>query len=44
MLAPVVVTVTAIHLGPAGWAILAGIFALAGMAFVPATAWAQRTR
>jgi MFS family permease len=44
MLAPVVVTVTAIHLGPPGWAILAAVFALAGVAFVPATAWAQRTR
>ena len=44
MLAPVIVTVTAIHLGPAGWAILAAVFALAGVAFVPVTHWAQRTR
>ena len=44
MLAPVVVTATAIHLGKPGWAILAAVFALTGIALVPAARWALRTR
>lgn len=44
MLAPAVVTATAIHLGLGGWAILALAFAGSGAALVPATRWAVRTR
>lgn len=44
MLAPLIVTVTAIHLGRSGWLILAALFAVAGAALVPATRWAVRTR
>jgi hypothetical protein len=44
MLAPVLVTATAIHLGWPGWAILAGMFSLAGAAIVPVSRWALRTR
>lgn len=44
MLAPVVVTATAIHFGKPGWAILAAVFALTGIALVPAARWALRTR
>jgi MFS family permease len=44
MLAPIVVTATAIHLGQPGWAILAALFAAAGAAHVPVTRWAVRTR
>jgi MFS family permease len=44
MLAPLVVTSTAIHLGRPGWLILAVVFIAAGAALVPATRWAIRTR
>jgi hypothetical protein len=44
MLAPLVVTTTAIHLGRPGWLILAVVFAGAGAALVPASHWAIRTR
>lgn len=44
MLAPLVVTVTAIHLGRPGWVILAVVFAAAGAAMAPAARWALRTR
>jgi MFS family permease len=44
MLAPLIVTVTAIHLRTAGWLILAAVFTAAGAAVVPATRWAVRTR
>ncbi len=44
MLAPVIVTATAIHLGKPGWAILAAVFVLTGVALVPVAKWALRTR
>jgi MFS family permease len=44
MLAPLVVTVTAIHLGGIGWLILAAVFAAAGAALAPVTRWTVRTR
>jgi MFS family permease len=44
MLAPVIVTTTAIDLGGPGWLILAVVFVGAGAAMVPATRWAIRTR
>jgi hypothetical protein len=44
MLSPLVITVTAIHLGRPGWVILAVIFAVAGTALVPVSRWAIRTR
>jgi hypothetical protein len=44
MLAPLVVTATAIHLGRPGWLILAAVFVGAGAALVPASRWAVRTR
>jgi MFS family permease len=44
MLAPLVITVTAIHLGGIGWLILAAAFAATGAAMVPVTRWAVRTR
>jgi MFS family permease len=40
MLAPIVVTSTALRFGFAGWAILAGGFAAAGAALVPVSRWA----
>lgn len=42
MLGPALITVTALHHGLAGWALLAGLFALAGLAMGPAVGWAQR--
>jgi len=44
MLAPLVITVTAIHLGGIGWLILAAVFAATGAAMVPVSRWAVRTR
>jgi MFS family permease len=44
MVAPLVVTTTAIHLGRPGWLILAAVFVGAGAALVPASRWAIRTR
>lgn len=44
MLAPLVVTTTAIHLGRPGWLILAVVFIGAGAALVPASRWAAQTR
>lgn len=40
LLAPLVITSTAIRFGAPGWLTLGAIFALAGAAFVPATRWA----
>lgn len=43
MIAPLLVTATAISHGPAGWAMLAGLFVLVGLAFaVGARRWAPR--
>jgi len=44
MLAPIVVTSTALKFGFAGWATLAAIFALAGLALVPVSRWASASR
>jgi MFS family permease len=44
MLAPTAITLLPIALGPPGWWILGGIFALLGAALIPAVAWAGRTR
>jgi len=44
MLAPLVVTTTALHLGRPGWLILAVVFVGAGAALLPASRWAIRTR
>lgn len=44
MLAPIVVTSTALHFGIAGWAVLAGVFAAAGLALVPVCRWAASRR
>jgi MFS family permease len=43
LLAPLVVTSTAIRFGAPGWLALGAIFALAGSALVPATRWALRS-
>jgi MFS family permease len=40
LLAPLVVTSTAIRFGMVGWIALGAVFALAGAAFLPATRWA----
>ena len=42
MLAPVIVTSTALRYGFAGWAVLAAIFLFAGLAVAPASRWAER--
>ncbi|MFI7405165.1 MFS transporter [Streptomyces sp. NPDC049541] len=42
MAGPALVTVTAIRHGGAGWAVLAVLFALAGLAVAPAVRWARR--
>jgi hypothetical protein len=42
MLGPVLVTVTALSHGFAGWALLAALFGPAGLAMGPAVRWAQR--
>jgi hypothetical protein len=42
MLAPLVMTSTALRLGFAGWAVVAGLFGAAGTALVPASRWAER--
>ena len=42
MLAPALVTVTVLSHGPAGWALLAALFAAAGLAMGPTVRWAQR--
>jgi MFS family permease len=44
LLAPLVVTSTAIRFGAPGWIVLGTIFALAGAAFGPATRWALSRR
>jgi MFS family permease len=44
MLAPIVVTSTALRHGLAGWCVLAALFAAAGLGLVPATAWAESRR
>jgi hypothetical protein len=44
MLAPAVVAFLPLGLGWPGWVILGGLFAVSGMALVPITAWAERTR
>ena len=44
MLGPALVTVTALSHGFAGWAVLAALFGLAGLAMGPTVAWAQRRR
>ncbi|MCU1673415.1 MAG: major facilitator superfamily 1 [Frankiales bacterium] len=44
MLGPLVVTLTAIRYGTAGWVALGVLFAAAGAATVPAAAWAERSR
>jgi MFS family permease len=44
LLAPLVVTSTAIRFGVAGWIALGAVFALAGAAFIPATRWAVARR
>jgi len=44
MLAPTVITLLPITLGPAGWWILGGVFVLLGLALIPAVTWADRTR
>lgn len=40
MLAPLIAAVTALHHGTAGWAVLAALFAAAGLLLGPATRWA----
>jgi MFS family permease len=42
MAGPALVTVTAIRHGTAGWALLAALFVVAGLAFRPAVRWARR--
>jgi hypothetical protein len=44
MLAPVVVALLPLGLGRPGWLILGGLFVVSGMALMPITAWAERTR
>lgn len=44
MLAPVLVAVTALRFELWGWVVLAVLFAVAGLALRPATAWAERRR
>ena len=44
MLGPALVTVTALSHGFAGWALLATLFGLAGLAMGPTVSWAQRLR
>jgi Major Facilitator Superfamily len=44
MLAPTVVTVACIEWGRPGWILLGAVLAAAGMAYVPVSAWAARTR
>lgn len=44
LLAPLVITSTAIRFGALGWLALGAVFALAGAALVPATRWALSSR
>ena len=44
MLAPTVMTLLPITLGPLGWWVLGSVFVLIGLALIPAVAWADRTR
>lgn len=44
MLAPLLVAVTALQHGFAGWLLLGAVFAGAGLALPPVSAWAQRSR
>jgi len=44
MLAPAVITLLPIALGPIGWLILGAILVSLGLALLPAIAWASRTR
>lgn len=44
MVGPVLVTVTAVEGGLAGWVVLGGLFLAAGVATVPVAAWAERSR
>jgi hypothetical protein len=44
MLAPAVVAFLPLGLGRPGWLLLGGLFVTSGMALVPITAWAERTR
>jgi hypothetical protein len=44
MLAPVLVAVTALRFELWGWVGLAALFATAGLALRPASAWAERRR
>jgi MFS family permease len=44
MLAPVLVAVTALRFELWGWVVLAALFAAAGLALRPASAWADRRR
>jgi MFS family permease len=44
LLAPLVISSTALRFGPPGWLALGAVFALAGAALVPATRWALSRR
>lgn len=44
MLAPLLVTSTALRFGLAGWALLAALFAVSGIALVPVGRWAANRR
>ncbi len=44
MLAPTIITLLPIALGPIGWLILGAILVALGLALLPAVAWASRTR
>lgn len=44
MMGPVLVSLTALRYGAAGWVILAVLFAVSGVAMAPAVRWAERTR
>lgn len=44
MLAPTVIILLPIALGPIGWLLLGAIFVVLGLALLPAVAWASRTR
>lgn len=44
MLAPTIITLLPIALGPIGWVILGAVLVALGLALLPAIAWASRTR